>query len=205
MTELRVCGGFDGSESSDYTCIRFETLDGYMFTPQYGPDRRPTIWNPAEWGGRIPRDQVDAAWDELVRDYDIERVYCDPGFHDEMSWETEIDAWARDYGEERFLQWPTNQLRRMFPALTRFEADLKQGRFTHDGCPVTAIHMGNARKIAKPGEKYTLGKPSPNQKIDLAVTSVIAHEAAADARVAGWGRVANRDLSKVSTRMYGFT
>lgn len=201
-----VCAGFDGSENSDITCIRFEDVDGFMFTPKYGPDSRPTIWNPAEWGGRIPRDEVDAAWDELSRSYDIERAYCDPGFHDELSWETEIDAWAAIYGEERFLQWPTNQLRRMFSALTRFEADLKQGHITHDGCPITATHMGNARKIAKRGDMFTLGKPAQEQKIDLAVTSVIAHEAAADARTAGWGRrKTGSGKASISTAMYGFT
>lgn len=183
---IHVAGGFDGSEVSDYTVIRLETIDGHQFTPRYGPDRRPTIWNPAEWGGRIPRGEVRVAWDEIVERYEVSRVYCDPGFHDETSWESEIEMWAARHGEERFLEWPTNSLSRMYPALTRFVADLKQGRITQDGCPITRTHMGNARKIAKPGDRYVLGKPSPQQKIDAAVTSVIAHEAAADARVAGW-------------------
>ncbi|RZT87470.1 hypothetical protein EV383_4395 [Pseudonocardia sediminis] len=198
-----VCAGFDGSENSDFSVIRLETLAGFQFTPRYGPDRLPTIWDPAEWGGRIPRDQVLVAWTEIVDTFTLERAYCDPGFHDETSWETEIEQWARMWGEERFLPWPTNQIGRMYPALTRFVADLKTGELSHDGCPVTATHMGNARKIAKSADRYILGKPSQMQKIDCAVTSVICHEAAADARAAGWGRkpvVA----SKISTRMYGF-
>lgn len=39
----RVCAGFDGSENDDWTCIKMETLDGLIFTPRYGPDRRATI------------------------------------------------------------------------------------------------------------------------------------------------------------------
>ena len=31
-----------------------------------------------------------------------------------------------------------------------------------------------------------LGKPSQDQKIDVSVTSVLCHEAAADMRAAGW-------------------
>lgn len=181
-----VCGGFDGSENDDHTVIKLETRDGLIFTPRYGPDRRPTVWNPTEWGGRIPRGEVRAAWAELVVRFDVRRVYCDPGFHDETSWETEIEAWAAEHGEEKFVPWPTNQLQRMYAAIRRFEADLRSGLVTHDGCPITTAHMRNARKIAKTADRYTLGKPAQHQKIDATVTSVICHEAAADERAAGW-------------------
>ena len=179
-----VCGGFDGSENDDHTAIKLETQDGYLFTPRYGPDRLPTIWDPAKYDGKIPRGEVRAAWDELAKRYQLKRVYCDPGFHDEKSWESEIEDWATTYGDEVFLPWPTNQLGRMYPAIRRFEADLTS-LITHDGCRSTAAHIRNARKIAR-GERYTLGKPAQHQKIDAAVTSVICHEAASDERKAGW-------------------
>ena len=70
--------------------------------------------------------------------------------------------------------------------LERFVTDLTSGQLTHDGCPITAIHVGNARKMARPGERYILGKPSEDQKIDAAMASALCHEAAADARAAGW-------------------
>lgn len=184
---IEVCGGFDGSENDDWTAIRLETVKGFQFTPTYGEEDTPTIWNPAEWDGRIPRDQVDVAWDWLSRRYKFVRVYCDPGFHDESSWESQIERWAGIYGDEVFLPWPTNMVGRMYPALTRFVADLKTGDLTHDRCEITATHVGNARKIPKSGDRYILGKPSQSQKIDAGVTSVICHEAAMDARAAGWG------------------
>ncbi len=181
-----VCGGFDGSENNDWTCIKLETRAGFLFTPRYGPDERPAIWNPAEWPDhRIPRDQVDEAWDEICRRYRLLRAYYDPGFHDETDWTTEGEGWDERHGPDVFLPWPTNQLGRMYPALRRFEADLTNRAITHDGCPITTTHVGNARKLAK-GERYTLGKPSQDQKIDGGVTSVICHEAAADMRAAGW-------------------
>jgi phage terminase large subunit-like protein len=179
-----VCGGFDGSENNDWTAIKLETREGFLFTPRYGPDRRPTIWNPVDWDGRIPRGEVRAAWDELSERFELLRVYCDPGFHDETSWETEIEEWAAKHGDEVFVPWPTNSLGRMYPAIRRFEADLRT-LITHDGCPITAGHVRNARKIAR-GDRYTLGKPAQHQKIDAAVTSVLAHEAACDQRAAGW-------------------
>ena len=49
-------------------------------------------------------------------------------------------------------------------------------------CPVTAIHMANARRIPR-GILYVLDKPSKSQKIDLVMASVLAHEAAADAHL----------------------
>lgn len=184
-----VAGGFDGSENDDHTAIKLETREGYIFTPRYGPDRRPTIWNPAEWGGRIPRHEVNVAWEELARRYSLVRVYCDPGFRDESSWETDIEAWDTEHGPKVFLSWQMSggtRVNAVYAALRRFEADLKGGLITHDGCPITTAQMGNARKVAKTMERYALGKPHQTQKIDTAVTTVLAHEAASDARAEGW-------------------
>lgn len=184
---MRVCGGFDGSDVDDWTAIRLETLDGWQFTPTYGPDRRPTIWNPAQWPNhKIPRGEVHAAMDEIFREHEVKRFYCDP-----RDWQTEIDTWAGLYGDEVVLEWDTgrgsSRIRQMHAALERFTNDLATGALTHDGCPLTSVHVANARKLAKPGDRYILGKPSQQQKIDAAMASVLAHEAAADARVAGWG------------------
>jgi hypothetical protein len=169
--------GFDGSESDDWTAIRAETRDGFIFTPRYGPSRRPTFWNPKEWGGSIPRGEVHAAVDELFRRYRPKKFYCDP-----RDWQSEIGEWALRYGEEIVLEWATYRPVAMHDALNRTYVDLKTGRLTHDPDPVTAEHVGNARKLAKPQERYILGKPDQHRKIDLAMASVLAHEAASDWR-----------------------
>lgn len=185
-----ICAGFDGSESDDWSAIKAETRDGYIFTPRYGPDRKPTVWNPKDYDGRIPRGEIHAAWAEIVDTYDLRRAYCDPGFHDETSYETEIEEWAvewpfQDGRTERFVSFPTTSEQRMFTAIRRLESDLRW--ITQDGCPITLTHMRNARKImSRTGRRYRLGKPAYHQKIDCAVTLVLAHEAAADERAAGW-------------------
>jgi phage terminase large subunit-like protein len=181
VSRLRICTGFDGSLNNDHTALRAETHAGRQFTPTYGPDRRPTIWNPAEWGGEIPRGEVRAAIDEVFTTYDVERSYWDP-----EDWESEIDNFALAYGEEHVLAWRTNRITPMYEAIRRFETDLITGALTHDACPITALHVGNAIKVAKPGQKYVLAKASEAQKIDAAMASILAHEAAADARAAGW-------------------
>lgn len=177
----KVSGGFDGSRSGDWTSIRLETRDGYRFTPTYGPDDRPTFWNPDEWGGRIPRGEVMAAMSEIFERYDVARIYVDP-----RHWETQVDAWALEYGEGRVTDWPTNMIPRMFGALVRYLEDVTEGSTTHDDDPTMRAHALAARKVAKPGDKYILGKPSEHQKIDLLMADVLAHEAAADMRATGW-------------------
>lgn len=184
-----VAGGFDGSENDDHSAIKLETREGHLFTPRYGPDQRPTIWNPAEWGGRIPRSEVHAAWEEIADRYQLVRVYYDPGFRDETSWETEGETWDQEYGPKVFIPWQmsgNSRVEAVYQAARRFEADLESGFITHDGCPITTTHMGNMRKVAKSADRYGLAKPSQTQKIDAGVTSILAHEAASDARAAGW-------------------
>ena len=176
-----VSVGFDGSSSQDWTALRVETRDGYRFTPTYGPDDRPTFWNPAQWGGRIPREEVKAAVDELFERYNVARMYVDP-----RHWETQADAWAAEHGEDRVIMWPTNKVERMHGALVRFLEDTAEGLTSHDGDETATLHALAARKLAKPGDRFILGKPSENQKIDILMADVLAHEAAADQRAAGW-------------------
>lgn len=176
-----ICLGFDGSENNDWTAIRAETATGFSFTPRYGPDDRPTIWNPAEWGGQIPRAEVAAAVHELFDRYRIKRMYADP-----LGWRTELGEWALQHGEQTVQAWPTNSINRMFDALRRFETDLATGRIKHDGCPLTATAFNNAKKAARPGQKYLLAKASEHQKIDPVMATVLAHEAAMDSHASGW-------------------
>ena len=177
-----ICLGFDGSKSGDWTAIRAETRDGVRFTPTYGPDRRPTIWNPDEWGGQIPKAEVKAAVAELFDRFEVERFYVDQ----DPIWGTQADEWALEFGEQRVILFPTRSISRMYFALDRYRTDLAEGATTHLSCPITEAHALSARKIAKPGDKYILGKPSLHQKIDALMADVLAHEAACDARAAGW-------------------
>jgi hypothetical protein len=174
--------GFDGSDSDDWTGLRAETPEGYQFTPTYGPDAQPTIWDPAQFGGQVPRLEVAAAVDELMTRYSVVRMYADP-----PDWKSEIDAWVEQYGEKVVLRWATWRVVQMHAAAERLLVDVKKvgSQFSHDGCPTTAVHVRNTRKAPRPNQRYVLAKASHTQKIDLAVCSVLAHEAAGDARAAG--------------------
>jgi hypothetical protein len=172
-----VAGGFDGSENDDWTAIRLETLEGFRFTPRYGPDRRPTYWDPKEWGGSIPRGEVNAAVDEIFRRYKVKKFYADP-----RDWQSEIGEWALRWGDDVVYEWATYRIVPMHDALNRSLTDLITGRSRHDGDPMVALHVENARKVAKPADRYILGKPENHRKIDLAMADTLAHEAASDLR-----------------------
>jgi hypothetical protein len=176
-----ICLGFDGSQSGDWTALRAETGEGWRWTPTYGPSHRPSYWNPKEWEGRIPRSEVDACVSEMFDRYDVQRFYCDP-----HPWETQVDAWSERYGEDTVVAWPTNQVGRMYNALVRFREDTADHTTTHSPDATAKLHMMAARMVAKPGDKFVLGKPSENQKIDISMADILAHEAACDMRQLGW-------------------
>ncbi|MFD9905622.1 hypothetical protein [Streptomyces sp. NPDC059063] len=185
----RIVLGFDGSDMDDWTAIRAETMDGYQFTPVFGANDEPTIWNPADYGGQVPRAEVRAAMDQLMARYDVVRLYADPPY-----WDTEVDEWVDLYGEERVIRWYTRRMIQMHAACERLKTDVvkrntggtaRAASFTHDGCPLTESHVANTRMAERPSGLYVLRKASPAQKIDACVASVLAHEALGDVIAAG--------------------
>lgn len=177
-----VVGGFDGSDVDDWTVLRLQTADGYQFTPRYGPDRRPAIWNPAEHGGQVPRLEVAACIEEVFETFLVGRLYYDP-----PGWKSEGQDWGARYGEKVVIGWETYRPTQMHAAAVRLHTDVMKADtgFTHDGDAQVAIMIRNARKLARPGMRYVLGKPSQQQKIDGVISSILANEAAGDVTAAG--------------------
>lgn len=194
--KTRVCGGFDGSDNNDWTSIALETLDQYQFTPTYevGGEKRPALWVPGSWGGRIPRSEVLAAFRWVEAHFTVVRFYLDP-----MFWETEADMLASEFGEKKYVKWPTNQVTRMHGALERIRGDIQNpdSSFRHDGDQQARTHFRNAVVRARPGEKYIIGKPAEHQKIDIAMSRTLAHEATMDA-------IADGALASTDSRMFVF-
>ena len=125
--------------------------------------------------------EVVAAVSEVFSRFMVARMYVDP-----RHWETQADAWALEHGDDVVIQWATNRPTPMHAALVRLVEDSEEGSTSHDNDLDAQTHMLNARKVAKPGDKYILGKPSEHQKIDITMADVLAHEAAADMRADGW-------------------
>lgn len=193
-----VAMGMDLSNNNDWTGIRLETQDLYQFTPTYdvGGDKRPTVWDPANFGGFIPRGEVRAAVDYIASNFRVVRAYIDPAgsamgaveesaLNDDDSWRTELAEWAAKYGPKVFIPWSCSRITPMHASLEQFRSAIRNpdSLFTHDADTVTRTHVTNAVMIAKTMQRYVLGKPhgADHQKIDQAMSSDLAHEATMDA------------------------
>jgi hypothetical protein len=188
----QVVVAFDGSDVDDWTGFRCETRDGYQFTPVFA-DGTEMIWNPADYPDhQVPRLEVNAAMDYIMETFNVARVYADPPY-----WDSEIDAWAEKHGADVVFRWYTRREIQMHAAAERLLTDLrkKDSTFTHDGCATTEQHIIAARKsrrgTIKVGDdvtlmRYKLTKPGDGRKIDMAIPSILAHQAHGDATALGW-------------------
>jgi hypothetical protein len=168
--------GFDGSVSRDSTFLRGCTTDGYGFIVGHWqrPEGAPLDWT-------VNRIDVNERIAWAFEHYRVGRMYCDPPF-----WRTEVEGWARQYGEEIVIALDTNQSRRFAPAVDRWLTALREGTHTHDGDALTAEHVKatHLRKVAAAEDeadgrtKYVLIKGDDRRRIDGAVADVLAHEAA---------------------------
>lgn len=167
--------GFDGSISRDATVLRGCTQDGHRFT--IGSWERPK--GAVEW--MVDRKDVKEKIDWAFAYYNVGRMFCDP-----PKWQTEIDDWAEEYGEEVVLLFDTNQPRKFAPAVDRWLTTIRLGTGSHDADPLADRHVKSAH-LRKAGVRadeddertlYVLVKGDSGMRIDGAVADVLAHEAA---------------------------
>lgn len=168
-----IAAGFDGSYSQDSTAL-IGCHDGHSFV--IGIWERPPG---APFGWRIDRQAVRDAVKEMFATYRVGRMNCDP-----WKWESDLDAWAKEYGEEVVLAFNTNQTNRHAAALSRWQSAIAEGTHTHDGderlrAHVLAAHLKKARANQTEDGRtlYVLAKGDDGRKIDGAVADVLALEA----------------------------
>lgn len=177
----RVGVGFDGSQNRDGTAISIADESGRV-SLELLIERSPS--DPPDW--TVPRGLVSDVVADIFARFDVARMLCDP-YH----WQTEIESWAREYGEARVLSFPTNSIRRFGPAIDRFRVAVAEAQLQHDGDRDLARHLANARLVRGPGraaddghQLHTLEKAGPGQLIDAAVAAILAVEAIATAKAA---------------------
>jgi phage terminase large subunit-like protein len=170
----RITLGFDGARFGDATALVGCRLSDGLVQPL-------AVWEapsptPAEW--EVPAGEVDAAVADVMEDYSVVRGYFDPPL-----WQSEIDAWAREYGDRAVMRFPTNRAR-FQGAAERFRTDVVGGGVPHAGDERLTRHVLNAQPREARGG-YWLVKRSASEKIDAAVAAVLAYEARCDAIAAG--------------------
>jgi phage terminase large subunit-like protein len=165
--------GFDGARHQDATALIGCTADGHLFTL--------AIWERPEGTQRweIAAGEVDAAVAAAHERYTVRRGYYDPPL-----WQTEIDAWAREFGSA-VAPWPTNRPAPMAAACERFQTDALAGAFSHDADPVLRRHHLAAAVDRTRHGPLLVRRRRNGEHIDAATASVLAYEARADAAGAG--------------------
>lgn len=176
----RIGLGFDGSISDDCTAlIGCTVIDGAPFLFEIEiwsrPENAPRTW-------RIPRREVKARVAETFEVYDVGLMLCDPA-----KWQTEIEDFADEYGEERVVFFDTNQAHRMAPACDRFMTAVNgENALWHDGSltltdHVLAMHKRKVRLRDDDDDgrtKYVFVKGPDKAKIDGGIGATLALEAA---------------------------
>jgi hypothetical protein len=151
----RLALGFDGSHSRDGTALVACTADGFLVPIEI--IERPEKVD--EW--RVDRGRIHRAIEHAFAAYDVVFLYGDP-----WGWRDELDQWA-DKWPECVVDFPTNSIRRMAPAIDRFRTVLDEGRLTHRGDPDLTRHALNARlrKVGRDEDGRPLharkGRPRP--------------------------------------------
>lgn len=178
----RIALGFDGSHSQDGTALVGITFDGWLF-PVEIIERPPKV---DDW--KVDRSRIHRAVEHMFATYDVGYLYADP-----WKWQDELDDWAVRW-PERVVEFPTNSVRRMAPAVDRFRTALQEGRMTHDDADDLARHVRNARlrKVGRDEDgrgRYILEKAGPGRLIDGCVAAVLAYEGAAQMDEASCGVV----------------
>jgi phage terminase large subunit-like protein len=171
--------GFDGSRVGDSTAlVGCRLTDGLieLLGVWEAPSDLP------HW--EVPANEVDALLAEVMERFRVVR-----GFFDPPLWRSEIDAWARDYGDKAVQRYETANSK-MVGAVERFRTDVATGTVRHSGDVTLTRHILNVQTRERRGGGYWLSKDrsGSSHKIDAAVAAVLAYEARAQVFVKGDNR-----------------
>lgn len=175
----RITIGFDGARVGDATAlVGCRVEDGLL--ELLGVWEAPT--DLPRW--EVPANEVDALLAEVMERYRVQRGYFDPPL-----WRSEVDSWAREYGDKTVARYETSRSR-MMGAVERFRTDVATERLRHSGDVTLTRHVLNAQTREARGGGYWLSKDragSPH-KIDAAIAAVLAYEARAEVVLGGGNR-----------------
>lgn len=191
--------GFDGSLSDDHTALMgCDVESGHVFTVR--------VWDPEQYGGEAPREEIAAAVVEAIGRWDV------VGFYSDVSpWESYVDRWEQEYGEQLCVRaqadhpiaWDMRTRRlQTAKAAEAFRNAILDGAMTHDGVkPLEATggwgdgvafrsHVLNARNNPRylgmgidghPEVVMTFGKDRNRKfKVDALAAAVLARQCRQD-------------------------
>lgn len=179
--------GVDGARFDDaLAVVPTDVLQGHQFIRGVG------IWEVPEGAPddyEHPADEVDGLMIELFETFDVWRVYADPQWIEPL-----VERWQGRWGEKRVIPWYMNRPKAVGHAVRKYGTAIGMGDLSHDGNPVMARHIANARRLRlsgvfdddrRPLSSISKDRPGSPRKIDGAAAGVLSWEARGDAIAAG--------------------
>lgn len=187
-----VAVGFDGSRRRDSTAIVVTEIDT-GFQHLFRAWEKPYVAHENEetkaW--EIPAAEVQEAMAAVFARWDVWRLYADPPY-----WESTVDEWSGEYGEERVIKWRTNQWTKIAAACRAYQNAITDGSLSHDGSAVFSQHIGNVHQLelngrAEDGTRRWVmvkARKDSQNKIDVAMAGCLSWLARSDAVSLGANR-----------------
>jgi hypothetical protein len=172
--DVAIVLGFDGSKSDDWTAlIACEVETGYLFPLG--------IWNPAQYGGEVPRDVIDGTVAMAFGRWDVVGFYGD--LH---PFESYIDQWNRQHGDDlcvggvkNKIAWDMTSAKSATAMVEAFYSGIVEQEVRHNGDSTLAQHVYNARRHPN-AHGVTVAKIEQSRKIDAAVAAGLAWQCRRD-------------------------
>ncbi len=177
-----IVAGFDGSRTDDSTAlVATEIANGHQWPLG--------IWYPED--GRIPREKVIVAIDDMFERYEVRYLYADP-----PKWETQLSELMAKYGDDRIVEAWTYKDRQMAEWVRSYTSAIVHREVSHSGDERLTEHIGNAcRRYVNARDEdghqlcvITKERPDSPHKIDGAVAAVLSWAARMQALAAGHQR-----------------
>lgn len=175
----KIALGFDGSKSNDWTAlVACRIDDGMLFLIK--------VWDPAKYGGEVPREDVDATVRSCFERYDVVAFRADV-----KEFEAYVDQWSRMFKKKLKVNASPNnpvafdmrgQQKRFAFDCERLEDAVIEREVSHDGNPVLRQHVLNAKRHPTNYDAIAIRKATKDssKKIDAAVCAVLAYGARQD-------------------------
>jgi phage terminase large subunit-like protein len=165
-----VCIGFDGSRNHDSTAVVAATCGPIPHIeivqiwerPEHAAD---------DWS--VPILEVEDALRAACRRWRVREIVADP-----WGWQRSLQILE---GEGATVVTFPQTAQRMGPATTRFQVAVMNHGLTHNGDPVLAAHIANARiKVDPRGQRIVKETTYSLRKVDAAVAACMALDRAAE-------------------------
>lgn len=160
----RISVGFDGSQNEDSTGFVAIDLDTGLMEVLYKWEK--DLSNP-NW--YVDVQEVNDAMDNIMKDYDVYKVYCDAS-----QYRGEVKSWERKYGSSKVRDIPQS-ITRMLEMGNDFRTDLYAGTLKQNGDKRFKEHVLNAVTSIKGTAKKD--KPGSPNKIDFLICAILANGA----------------------------